>query len=543
MCAMVKLNQSEQALYDCMRDVWWRLDNLYFIQDEDGNEVLFKLRPIQKLFLMLAWYRNVILKARQLGFTTAIDIFILDRAIFNANQACGIIAHTKDDVIEIFAKKVQYAYQRLPMDIRAMVTAEKEAANHLKFSNGSSIRVAVSMRSGTLQVLHISEYGKLWARYPEKAKEVKTGSLPTVHQNGMVFIESTAEGVGGHFHELSMQAKRLADAETELTRLDYKFHFFAWWKDSKYELPCPRDYEFSREHTKYFDNLERKIQQELSPAKRYWYVVTEGTYGKEMKQEYPSTPEEAFLFSGRKAFDANHLNAAEEMCYEPLFVGEISIVNGELNEIAQGELKIWEMPDPNELYAIGADVAEGKEVGEEDKDLDYSSADVLDGFGQQVAQWHGHISTDLFGQVLFQLGKLYNMAYLGVERNNHGHAVLNKLKDLNYPNLHVEEKIDEKRDKKTRKVGFHTNQATKPFIIGNLSNLLRDGESGIRSKETIAEAHTYVVDGKGRYGAQVNCHDDRVMSLAIAHEMVRVMPRTVKEIEPVKRVQRDWRAA
>lgn len=537
------LSEEARQLFDCMKDVWWRLDNLYYIQDEDGKEVLFQLRPIQRLFLQVAWYRNVILKARQLGFTTAIDIFILDRAVFNANTNCGIIAHTKDDVVEIFANKVKYAYERLPSDIRSVVTAATDKANHLKFSNGSSVRVAVSMRSGTLQILHISEYGKLWARYPEKAKEVKTGSLPTVHQNGMIFIESTAEGIGGHFHELSMQSKRLFDEGVELNRLDYKFHFFPWWGDSKYELPCPDEYVFSREHVKYSEGLDKYTGKVLSRNKRYWYVVTESTYGTEMKQEYPSTPEEAFLFSGRKAFDANSLNAAEEMCFPPMFTGEISTVNGELREIDGGELHIWEMPDPNEKYSIGADVAEGIEVGEEDKDLDYSSADVLDGFGQQVAQWHGRIGTDLYGQILDQLGRLYNNAYLGVERNNHGHAVLNELKRLNYPNVHIQEMIDDKRNKKTRKPGFHTNVATKPFIIGNLSNAFRDEESGIRSKQTIKECHTYVVDGKGRYGAQDSCHDDRVMSYAIAKEMVRVMPRTVDQSHQVQRSNRDWRAA
>ena len=531
------VSDTAKALYDCMSDVWWRLDNLYWIENEDGEKIKFQLRPIQRLFFIAMWFRNIILKARQLGFTTAIDVYILDRALFNSNTKCGIIAHTREDVTAIFRTKVKFAYDNLPVDVRASITATSDRENELIFSNGSSIRVAVSMRSGTLQCLHISEYGKLWAWYPKKAQEVKTGSLPTVHENGFLWIESTAEGMGGHFHEMSVTAKKNRDEGRKLTKLDYKFHFYPWWEDAKYELDCPDDYEFSRLHREYFEGLEKAIDQPLSRQKCFWYVKKEEEQGDLMKQEYPSTPNEAFLFSGRKAFNANHLNAAEALCYPPLFVGEISVVNGELEEVAEGELLIWDMPDPSESYAIGADVAEGLEHG------DYSSADVLDGWGQQVAQWHGHIDPDLFGEVLFQLGKLFNYAYLGVERNNHGHAVLAKLKNLNYPNLHVQEQIDEKNRKKTTKLGWHTNQATKPMIIDNLKPLFREEEAGVRCAATISECHTYIVDDKGRYNAQTKCHDDRVMSLAIAHEMARIMPRRSITEQKVERVQRDWRTA
>lgn len=533
-------SEAVKELFHCLSSVWWRLDNLYYIQDEDGNKVRFKLRPLQKLFLLSAWFRNIILKARQLGFTTAIDIFILDRAIFNPNQQCGIIAHTKDDVVEIFEKKIRYAYINLPSDIRAMVTADTDRANQLKFSNGSQIRVAVSMRSGTLQVLHISEYGKLWAWYPKKAAEVKTGSLPTVHKDGMIFIESTAEGVGGHFHELSVEAQELQETGRKLGRLDYKFHFFPWYDDDKYEEPPPSGFEFSELHKKYFDSLEKAINRKLSVRKRYWYVVTERTYKQEMKQEYPSTPTEAFLFSGRKAFDPDDLHEADGMCYPPDFIGEISVVNGALMARPDGEFLIWDMPDPNEQYAIGADVAEGLEHG------DYSSFDVLDSWGQQVAHWHGHIDTDLFGQVISQVGKLYNFAYVGVERNNHGHAVINKLNDLMYPNMHIQTQLDDKNDKRTRKYGWHTNQASKPFIIDNLKALLRDREAGIRHKATVAEAHTYIVDNRGRFNAQEKCFDDRIMSYAISQEMVRVMPRRSATANTnIERTESnaDWRAS
>ncbi|MGY8873087.1 MAG: terminase, partial [Pseudomonadales bacterium] len=162
----------QKELLHCLGDVWWRLDNLYFIEDEKGNKVRFRLRPIQHIFLMSMWFFNIILKARQLGFTTTIDIFILDRALFNPNTKCGIVAHTKDDVYKIFSSKIKFGYDNLPPDIKGFVQATSKRANEIEFTNGSSIRVAVSMRSGTLQCLHISEYGKVCAKYPAKAQEI-----------------------------------------------------------------------------------------------------------------------------------------------------------------------------------------------------------------------------------------------------------------------------------------------------------------------------------------------------------------------------------
>src|SRR3546814_9331762 len=94
----------------------------------------------------------------------------------------------------------------------------------MKFSNGSSIRVGTSLRSGTLQRLHVSEYGKLCAKYPEKAREVKSGAFNTIQAGQSIVVESTAEGNGGHFFEMVQAARRKQDAKTPLTPLDFKFH-------------------------------------------------------------------------------------------------------------------------------------------------------------------------------------------------------------------------------------------------------------------------------------------------------------------------------
>lgn len=191
----------------CLADPWWRLTSgqLYkiMIKGDDGETNLvapFIPNTPQLDLLANLHTRNNILKARQLGFTTLIEIFLLDCALFKANVRAAVIAQSEDVAKTIFRDKVSFAYKNLPASLRAAMPLERDSASELLFAhNNSSVRVATSARSGTLQYLHISEFGKICAKFPDRADEVITGSIPAVPTNGMVFIESTAEGQDGHF--------------------------------------------------------------------------------------------------------------------------------------------------------------------------------------------------------------------------------------------------------------------------------------------------------------------------------------------------------
>jgi hypothetical protein len=159
--------------------------------------------------------------------------------------------------------------------------------------NNSSIRVATSMRGGTLQYLHISEYGKLCARFPEKAREVRTGALNTLQAGNVVFIESTAEGQEGHFYELCDQAQSRQRMGAELSPLDFKFHFYPWWRSPDYALK-PTGATTPENYVRYFEKLSDVHGIALSEAQRAWYVAKAETQVSDQKREYPSTPEEAF---------------------------------------------------------------------------------------------------------------------------------------------------------------------------------------------------------------------------------------------------------
>jgi hypothetical protein len=215
---------ASRAAIDQFSDWRWRLNNLYWIVDKEGRRVQFRMNQAQELLFDEMHHMNVILKARQRGFTTFIQIFMLDACLFNDNVRAGTIAHRLDDAKTIFRDKIKYPYDNLPEGIKQARPIVRDSADELLLSNNSSIRVSASHRSGTLNYLHISEYGKLCAQFPEKAREVRTGALNTVHAGQVVFIESTAEGQEGHFFELCEAARAKQRMGSILTPLDFKFH-------------------------------------------------------------------------------------------------------------------------------------------------------------------------------------------------------------------------------------------------------------------------------------------------------------------------------
>lgn len=313
---LVPLPPDKAELARLLKDPEWRLFSgcLYKIMikgdsEDEGDVTVLPFRPnrAQRRFIRRMWHRNLILKARQLGFTTLIAILWLDHALFNADQRCGIIAQDRDAAKVIFRDKVKFAYDNLPSSIRERMPTAQANADELLFAhNNSSVRVATSMRSGTIHRLHVSEFGKICAKYPDKAQEVITGSIPAVPINGILVIESTAEGREGEFYDMVDRAEKLMHSKAVMTPRDYLLHFYAWWDEPKYRLDSATVV-LTREEHEYFDQVEARVKLDLGmdvkldPDQRAWYVATKRAdfAGKEerMWQEYPSFPAEAFQMS------------------------------------------------------------------------------------------------------------------------------------------------------------------------------------------------------------------------------------------------------
>ncbi len=281
-----------QLKHDEWGDCRWRLHNLYYIVTDAGKKIKFVPNEVQLQLLDNLWYLNIILKSRQHGFSTFVDLLGLDLAVWNSNHTVGVIAHGLREAQVMFKTKVKFPYDNLPEGIKEVVSPTNDSMQELSLSNGSSIYVGTSMRSATVQFLHVSEFGKISRRDPDKAKEIVSGSFNAVHPGQMIFVESTAEGRGGDFFDMCETAQKTQAAGTKLTTMDFRFHFFPWWKDPNNTLPADGVVIGQAWH-KYFSELAA-LGIILKPDQMAWYVKKAELQKDRMKSEYPSTPREAF---------------------------------------------------------------------------------------------------------------------------------------------------------------------------------------------------------------------------------------------------------
>ena len=280
-----------EGLLNTLGNQVWRLNHLYEVEDEYGQIVPFKPRIAQQDLIENLHSLNLILKARQLGFSTLIGLFGLDCCLFNSNFSFGIVADTRDNSAALLGR-IKNSFDRLPDEVRSAFTVEKSNASEFELSNGSSIRAGSSLRSGTYNMVHISEYGKICAKQPDKAKEIKSGALNTIAPGQYGFIESTAEGREGDFYDKSQIAKAAHETGRELGSLEYKFHFYPWHFDPKYASNDPL--KATPETLDYFEALEANEGITLTTRQKSWYAAKSVEQGDDMWKEFPSTPEEAF---------------------------------------------------------------------------------------------------------------------------------------------------------------------------------------------------------------------------------------------------------
>lgn len=298
-----------------LRLKWFRLCTMYYIKNKDGQKVLFAPNFAQESYYTSSHQSDIILKARQLGFTTFKMIHDLDSCLFRKNFSAGCIAHNDKDSKDIYRNKIRFAYEAITGRVVSMLasigyalpTPRNDKDNGYVFSNGSSIGVSTGYRGGTLQSLHVSEFGKICKKYPDKAQEIVTGAFNAVGKNGSITIESTAEGKQGYFYSYCMDAKAMSDMGREPDGgMEFKFHFFPWWRDPEYTIPAgsvPGRLE------EYFAELNSKHNIKLTDGQKRWYAAKEKTQGEDMKREYPSTPEEAFAQAVEGAYYARQFAA------------------------------------------------------------------------------------------------------------------------------------------------------------------------------------------------------------------------------------------
>lgn len=478
-----------------------------YIRTKEGSVETLVLNEAQKIFFEkvskqlqeTGKVRVVVLKGRQQGLSTCIEGMIYWWVSQHKAQKAIVMTHQAESTKALFDMVKRY-HEHCPEILKphTKYSSRKELNFDLL---DSSYMVATAGGEGvgrgeTLQLAHLSEA----AFYPPATGKENINGLMQAIPNAkgtMIFVESTANGVGNPFHTIWQNA---VEGKSEFEPI-----FIPWFVQSEYREPVPANFERTPDEEELVEKYGLDDEQLMFRRRKI------AVNGPEMfMQEYPCCAEEAFLTSGRPVFNTHQLQNTLDAT--PPIISRLALEGDEWAEHPRGELLLYKHHDPGENYYIGADVSMGIRGG------DWAVAQVLDSKKEQVAVFRAQIHPDYYATVLEKMGYWFNTAKIAVENNNHGILTCTRLgKDLNYPNFYTEASVDKLTDHETVTLGFRTTVKTKPLIIDKLRASIRDSEMKLNDKTTIRELMTYVVTEEGKMEAEKGCHDDCVMSLAIAN--------------------------
>lgn len=275
----------------------WRLNHLYQIRNKSGQLIQFKLNRTQLHYHKNKWYRNLILKSRQLGFTTYEAIDSLDDTLFIPNRDSLMIAHNLEAGESIFSKKIAFAWEKLPESIKALYGVDNKTTKTLKFDFGqkgfSSLAVDTSGRSGTYQRVHVTELAEISKKYPKKVPDIIEGTIPAIPTTGRIDIESTSQGASGEFYEMFMEAWERGEPQYSS---QYKAHFYNWTWDDEEMARISQPIAFSQmdQEERFREYAEKNNLSDLQITYYYLKWLSLNKNWNALKREYPTTPQEAF---------------------------------------------------------------------------------------------------------------------------------------------------------------------------------------------------------------------------------------------------------
>ena len=265
---------------------------LYFIEDKKGKKIPFEMNYAQHVVYAAALRhpRIIVLKSRQQGISTLWLLSFIDDGITMDSFAIGLMSQGKKES-QTLLSRTTVALESLPPKVIELlgISVLKNNSEAISFSNGSIMYIQTSFRSGTLQRLHISEMGKISAKYPEKAKETKSGSLQAIAPGNTVVVESTAEGRKNEFYKMWHEA---ADYIGARTGMDFYPVFLSWVDDPDCISAVPQI--INTEHEDYFSEVENDLDITLTKQQKWWVVSQMRELGELFNQEYPYSPEAAF---------------------------------------------------------------------------------------------------------------------------------------------------------------------------------------------------------------------------------------------------------
>lgn len=523
------------------------IELLFVVVDKEKNLVPFFLNEVQDDFIRNVLnkakedYKNkvindisiLILKGRQQGFTTAITAYQLACSITQRNFEGLTLADEAGNTETIFQNKAKYVYNQLPDVIKPTEKFNNKRQMLFEKINSSwSVDTATKNvgRSRTINFFHGSEC----AFWRDGISAILAGLGEALTKSAIKIYETTANG----FNDYREMWKSGVHINV----------FYEWWRTKEYRA------DFASKQTKenflyrvetredwIYERLRwLKYVKNLEDEQLWWYYLKyKKMLDKELiKQEYPCTPDEAFLTSGNCVFDTDKIVTRIDEVPKPLKTGYFEYdyddtlpAYGTINPVTNkpytknkisnikwvndpnGYIKIYNLPNVPEMtkYCIGGDTAgEGS---------DCFTGHVLDAkSGLQVAVLKHQMDSDLYSRQMYCLGMYYKQALIGIESNFDSFPI-KELVRLGYPNLYIREREDKFSGITEKSYGFRTTAITRPVIISNLIKIVRENTRLINDVDTLKEMLMFVRNEKGRAEAQEGEHDDLVMGLAIAYRV------------------------
>lgn len=507
------------------------------IKTKSGTVVPFRLNDAQRKLYAVAKrqqdagkpVRLIILKARQLGFSTLTEGLIFHACATRKNVNALIVAHREDATANLFRMSKLF-YDELPAPVKPMLRASN--AQELVFENPSKLRSEREARPGlrsrircataggrgigrsdTLQCVHLSEYA-FWPDGADGKASTLAGILQAVPSlpGTMVVIESTANG----FEDFKERWDAAVAGEN-----DFEPVFFAWFENPDYSMPVVPGTEWTPEER------DLKAAYQLTDEQlqwRRWCIANNCGGSLDMfRQEYPASPGEAFLHSGTGVFDNEQIVLRLERLPSPAGRGEFT--DGEWTESETGAITLYELPEEGVPYVLGGDTAgEGS---------DYFTAIVIDNVsGRIVAKLRQKYSEPEYVRQIYALGNFYNDALVAIETNFSTYPVM-KLQEMEYPNQYSREREDTYTRQMRKSYGFRTDRQSRPRAIANLVEVFSSHPEWFTDRELLEEMLTFCYNEDHRPEALAGKHDDLVMGAAITYA-ARHQQRMTVLMEPEK---------
>ena len=470
-------------------------DFIIILHGKTNEEVPFRLNPAQVSMVKEMKENRFVAcpKARQLGITTLTNALALHHSLFikNANVICMAI---KTDNASENLRRIKAMFKSMPEWVQKVVMEWDEGKGHQNNVGLWSFKSRLTNSNNKLEVASASSEdgtrGKTptflhWTEtaFSEIAEQIFTSVFPALNRRSksQIVLESTGNGNTGFYYEVCTGE-----------RDGFGVVFMPWFLDADYRVEGEKLTE--EEMVEIKDRMGVDIPEHLDEAQLRWYLQTSKTVGKmKCQQEYPVNVDQVFLSTSLSFF--SHKATQSVTVKETVYTLDYS--NGFLSKVLHGPGLVWETPKSTSEYLISADVSEGV--------IDYTSINVFDPAGEEVAYWHGKYSPDDVCDILFHLGRHFNNAWIAVESNGIGAYVLNYLRTKHfYQWIH---QFD-------GKPGVRTTVTSKPEMLSTLQSQIISGALRFHNEVLPKEMVTFQADTlKATKGT--NIHDDSVMSAAI----------------------------